>query len=403
MSGSGVSGCRRAEPEHTMTSETTTVRGHFDDGWEAVVNAFAGTVDPAVGGAALAIRHEDRDVVDVYAGTADTRTGRTWAADTPAVLFSSTKGLAAVTVALLVDRGRLDIEAEVAGIWPEFGVHGKSGITIGDVLSHRAGLVAPDAPLSTDELIDNRAFAARLAAQPPLWPGASAHLYHPVTWGPLVSEIVRRATGEEISDIFLREIAAPLAAHATLAPTESEARDVAYVTLSPELELFSTQTVPLLGELAAASLTAGGALPPTLVGDGIGLNDARVLGSGLVSSGGVASALGLARIWAATVARVPLLSAGALASLLRVRSHGTAFGENPDASEGHEWGAGVQLASAALPLLTRRSFGHDGAGGQCGFADPEWGIGFGYVTNRLSHLHLVGPILDAMRSTLERH
>jgi len=386
-----------------MASDTTTVRGHYDDEWEAVVIAFAATVDPATGGAALAIRHEDRDVVDVHAGTADIRTGRKWDADTPAVLFSSTKGLAAVTVALLVDQGRIDIETQVARIWPEFGVRGKGGITIGDVLSHRAGLVAPDAPLSVDELIDNRAFAARLAAQPPLWPGASAHLYHPVTWGPLVSEIVRRATGEEISDIFTREIAAPLAAHAALAPTKSEARDVAYVTLSPELELFSTQTVPLLGELAVASLTAGGALPPSLVGNGTGLNDARVLGSGLVSSGGVASATGLARIWAATVAPVPLLSDGALAGLLHMRSHGTAFGEGPDAGGGHEWGAGVQLSSAALPLLTRRSFGHDGVGGQCGFADREWGIGFGYVTNRLSHLHLVGPILDAMRSTLARH
>jgi CubicO group peptidase (beta-lactamase class C family) len=383
-----------------MGSSNPEIAGRFDDDWEPVVRAFAASVDESTGGAALAIHISGHDVVDVYAGTADIRSMRSWAMQTPAVLFSATKGLAALTVALLADRGEIDYATPVAVVWPEFGVFGKDAVTIGDVLAHRAGLPAIDAPLALEELIDNEAFAARLAGQQPLWPHSQSHLYHALTWGPLVSEIVRRVVGEEIGEVFEREIARPLDADVTLQPTPEQIAEVAYAANSPELEVFSTKTIPLLGERAVAGLTAGGALPLTLVGDGTGLNDPRVLASGLVSAGGIGTATGLARVWSATVADDPLISDEALMALLAVRSTGPAFGDTTDGSMGHSWGAGVQLASPALPLLTPRSFGHDGAGGQCGFADPDFGLGFGYVRNRLSPTPVVAPIIAAMRDVL---
>lgn len=384
-----------------MDTALTSIGGQFEDEWEPVVRAFLTTTDATTGGAALAVHVDGRDVIDVFTGTADTRDGRAWTHDTPAILFSATKGLAALTVAVLAERGRIGYAQPVAAIWPEFAALGKSEMTVGDVLAHRAGLPAVEGSLTLDELIDNRGFAARLAAQQPLWPHAQSHLYHALTWGPLVSEIVRRATGQEIGTIFQEEIARPLEAAVTLQPTLQEARNVAYATNSPELEHFSTTTIPLLGEQAVAMLTAGGALPLSLVGDGTGLNDPRVLTSGLVSAGGIGTAAGLARVWGATVDAHPLLSAEPLRALLDVRSAGTAYGDTTDGSMGHHWGAGVQLASAALPLLTPRSFGHDGAGGQCGFADPEYALGFGYVTNRLSPTPVVAPIIAALRDVLD--
>jgi CubicO group peptidase (beta-lactamase class C family) len=105
-------------------------------------------------------------------------------------------------------------------------------------------------------------------------------------------------------------------------------------------------------------------------------------------------------VWGATVSDDGLLSDEALGALVAVRSSGRAFGDTTDGSMGHRWGAGVQLASLALPLLTPRSFGHDGAGGQCGFADPDFGLGFGYVRNRLSPTPVVAPIIAAMRDVL---
>ncbi|KAB2378932.1 serine hydrolase domain-containing protein [Actinomadura montaniterrae] len=382
-----------------------SVKGRFAPGMAPVVEAFASSIgDPAAGGAALSIWHDGEEVVDVHAGIADTRTGRPWDAATRAVLFSATKGLGAVAVARLADELKLDLDAPVASVWPEFAAHGKERITITDVLAHRAGLVAPDTTMSPDDLADVRGFADRLAAQRPMWPDACSHLYHALTWGPLVSEIVRRATSREAPDVFAREIAAPLDAAVTLRADDRDLRHLAYTTAAPETELLTSQTIPQMGELAHRMLTAGGALPLTLVGDGTGLNDPRLLKAGLLSAAGVGTASGLARIWSATITPtrgVRILSDDAVRRLAVPRSTGPNATDTETDGPFHRWGAGVQLSSEALTWLSPSSFGHDGAGGQAGFADPDYGIGFGYVTNRMAAAPLIGPIVKALRSILD--
>jgi CubicO group peptidase (beta-lactamase class C family) len=382
-----------------------SVKGRFAPGMAPVVEAFASSIgDPAAGGAALSIWHDGEEIVDVHAGTADVRTGRPWDAATRAVLFSATKGLAAIAVARLADELELDPDAPVASVWPEFAAHGKDRITITDVLAHRAGLVAPDTPMSPDDLADVRGFAERLAAQRPMWPDARAHLYHALTWGPLVSEIVRRATGQEVPDVFAREIAAPLDAAVTLRADDRALRHVAYTTVAPEAELLTSQTIPQMGELAHRMLTAGGALPLTLVGDGTGLNDPRLLKAGLLSAAGTGTASGLARTWSATIRPtrgVRVLSSDAVRRLTAPRSTGPGATDTETDGPFHRWGAGVQLSSEALTWLSPSSFGHDGAGGQAGFADPAYGIGFGYVTNRMAAAPVIGPIVKALRSFLD--
>ena len=162
------------------------------------------------------------------------------------------------------------------------------------------------------------------------------------------------------------------------------------------------KTIPFLGELAVKGITAGGALPLTLATEREGANDPRIQTSGLLSMAGIGTASGLARVWSAVAApdehRV-LLSAEVRRELVRPHSDGPSFGA-PAGSPAQRWGAGVQLSSPLLPWLSPHSFGHDGAGGQMGFADPMNRIGFGYVTNYMHHTNRVAPILDALRAAI---
>jgi CubicO group peptidase (beta-lactamase class C family) len=229
-------------------------------------------------------------------------------------------------------------------------------------------------------------------------------MYHAITWGPLVRELVLRATGQDLPELFRELIAAPLQADATLKATDAEVSRVAHVSTSPTWDAWSVQVTDMIGEDGLRFLTAGGALPVGLVTADGGLNDPRVLKAGLVSASGIATASALARIWSSAV--VPtlghrLLSEGGTALLTRERSGGPSATDNSSTGPFQRWGAGVQLSSDALPWLTEASFGHDGAGGQAGFADPHYQVGFGYLTNRMEVTSQVGQIVSALRAVLD--
>ncbi|NEA28489.1 serine hydrolase domain-containing protein [Actinomadura bangladeshensis] len=389
-----------------MTPHSAGVRGTFDPRFRPVAVAFAGTVtEPESGGAALSIWHRGTEVVNLQCGVADARYGRPWDERTPAVLFSATKGLASLVVARLAEQGRIDLEAPVARVWPEFGVHGKEALTIGDLLAHRAGLIAPDADIGLDEALDGRRIAARLAAQKPRWEPGKAHLYHAMTWGPLVRETVLRATGEDLPELFQEFVAAPLGAEATLQATDAEVARVAHITTSPAFDALSAHQEQTLDEDARRFWTCGGAFPMSLVTADGGFNDPRVLKAGLASGGGLGTASALARIWSAAVTPTlghRVLSDHGIGLLTRERSSGPSA-TDADGAPGPflRWGAGAQLSSEAQPWLSAGSFGHDGAGGQSAFADPRHRIGFGYLTNRMEPAPSVPQVISALRTVLE--
>lgn len=387
-----------------LTSSQAEVQGRWDPRFEPAVRAFADGLPSATGaGAALSIWHEEKEVVSVWAGQADGRSGAPWREDTTTMLFSATKGLASLAVALLADEGRISYDQRVADFWPEFAVHDKAELTIRDVLAHRAGLPAPEQAMTVSDLIDSQAFAAALAAQAPMWPQAQAHLYHALTWGPLVREIVRRAAGADVAEVFRRRIGQPLAAAVELQASDPDLGSTAHISVAAEHQAMIEKTIPFLGELAVKGITAGGALPLTLATENEGANDPRLQKSGLLSMTGMGTASGLARVWSALAApdeQRPLLSHEALHQLVRPHSDGPSFNA-PAGSPSQRWGAGVQLAAPPLlPWLSGESFGHDGAGGQMGFADPKHRIGFGYVTNYMHHTNRVGPVLDALKVAL---
>lgn len=370
------------------------VRGRADPAYSAVVEAFADVLrEPERSGAALSIWRDGHEVVDVWAGVADGRTGRPWDTGTRSNIFSASKGLSSLVIGRLVDRG-LDLDLPLAELWPEFGVHGKGAITIGDALAHRAGVSAPDADLTLADVRDRDGWARRVAAQRPWWEPGSGHAYHAVTWGVIADEIVRRFSGLDLRALFADEIAGPLDADVTLSPDRRTADESAWLVTSSLWASADLGDGPV-----ARALTLGSTMPVTLVAGEAGFNDPDIRTLGLAAAGGLGTASGLARIWSAAIVPtrgIRVISDHAIAALCRPRSAGPWVFEGVPGPY-QTWGAGVELSSPAAPMLSPSSFGHGGAGGQAAFADPPSGIAVGYLRNRLDFEDPMPPILEAIR------
>src|SRR5207249_3104153 len=160
-------------------------------------------------------------------GVADVATGRPWAEDTTGLVYSTTKGLTAIAALLAWEQGALDIDAPVASVWPEFAAAGKADVTGRQLMSHQAGLAAFTDPVLVPDLHPPGAAAARLAQQAPAWAPGTAHGYHAITYGWLVDELVFRATGRRVAEVFAEEVAGPLGLDASIGRPRREQDRVA--------------------------------------------------------------------------------------------------------------------------------------------------------------------------------
>lgn len=368
---------------------TQIIHGSTTPEFAPVREAFAAAFDGAPGmGAALAIRHHGVPVADLWAGSADPRSGRPWEQDTLSVIFSCTKGVVSILAARLVQEGRLDYEAAVTEYWPEFGTHGKAATRIKDLLAHRSGLSAPRDPISDAEAADWQHVVTALADQEPLWEPGTGYAYHALTHGWLIGEVIRRITGMTVGQYLQEAVSGPLHADAWIGlPAPLDAR-VAHLTAGPTLlQLTADQAAardpeqPDWGDLA---MTLGGAFPPELVGEDAGFNRPALRNAEIPGAGGVASARALAAIWSATFTEtdgVRLLDDDTVATATAVQSEGEPVFPVP--GPWPRWGMGFQLDSATRRYVTSSGYGHDGAGGQVAFADPAVGIGFAFLTNQM--------------------
>jgi CubicO group peptidase (beta-lactamase class C family) len=368
-------------------------------GLENVVKIFReGVVEPERSGAALSIWRDGEEIVNVWHGVRDSRTGEAWEANTTSVIFSSSKGLSSIVVGQLQQQGLLDFDQPIADIWPEFAAHGKGTISIGDVLAHRAGVSSPVEDLTLEDAFDVRGWAQKIADQEPLWVPGTAHAYHALSFGTIVQEIVRRVTGKELHQLFAENVAEPLHADVTLKAQADDLSRIAHLVTSEAWQQFAL--LPFDDRVARA-LTLGGAMPLTLATETGGFNDPRVQTAGFAAAGGVGTASALGKIWSATIGPtdgVRLLEDDTISALTRVRSEGPGAFDSPPPYQ--RWGVGVELASDASPHLSDGTFGHGGAGGQGAFADPETGIALGYLRNRLDVVNSVDPILAALKEAL---
>jgi CubicO group peptidase (beta-lactamase class C family) len=342
-------------------------------------------------GAAVTVHLHGRKVVDLWGGTRDvdgagavTSGEARWERGTAQIVRSATKGVAAAVVLLLHQRGQLDLDAPVAAYWPAFKAAGKDRVTVRHLLAHRAGLPAVDRPLTPAEALDPDRTAAAVAAQAPAWEPGADHGYHAQTYGWLLGALVRQVTGRTLGDWLAAEVTGPAGADLWIGLPAAEAARAGRCGPLPAPETGATvlksRPKRAVSEAYAdpRSLTrrAFGAISPA-----VDENDAAYRAAESPASGGIATAEGLSRFYAALIGELdgrPPLFTPSTVELARTEH---SVGPDRVLVVNTRFGAGYMLHSPASPLLGPGSFGHPGRGGALGFADPESGIAFGYVTN----------------------
>ncbi|MGW2933817.1 serine hydrolase domain-containing protein [Streptomyces sp. NPDC001156] len=382
------------------------VHGVVAEGFEPVREAFAGNFETlGERGAAVAVYRDGRKVVDLWAGTRDVDGTDPWERNTAQIVRSATKGVAAAVLLMLSERGELDLDAPVGHYWPEFKAQGKEHTLVRHVLAHRAGVPVLDRPLTPVEAADPDLAATALAAQAPAWEPGTDHGYHAQTYSWLTGELVRRVTGRSIGEWIATEIAGPLGLDLWVGLPEAEAHRVGRVGLVEETVrdgALRTRPKRAVADAYAdpGSLTRRAFAAITPLPDE---NDPAYRAAVLPASNGIATADGLARFYAALTGEVDGIRLFAPRTLEHARTEASA-GPDRVLVVTTRFGLGYMLHGSASPLLASGSFGHPGRGGALGFADPESGIAFGYVTNGFRKSVTADPraqaLVRAVRSSL---
>jgi CubicO group peptidase (beta-lactamase class C family) len=388
----------RNEP---MTDEVR-IDGEVAPGFEPVREAFRANFerapDPMMAmlgggaevGAAVSVFHRGQKVVDLWGGLADRRTGRPYTSETLQLVFSSTKGVTAICANLLAQRGELDLDAKVAYYWPEFAQAGKADIPVRWLLSHRAGLPWVDIEMTIEEALDWDRVIDALEKQPPVWEPGSQHGYHAVTFGWLVGEVIRRITGRSVGEFVRDELAGPLGLELWIGlPTEQHERvaplEVIEFPSDPNLASVVDSFIGPETMLGKALFAPGGAWQEHKFAS---FNLPEVWSAEIPAANGITNARSLAKLYAACVSEVPGAGGGAV-RLFTDETVERAITKQTDGVD-HiimgldlQYGLGFNLPNDLLKLGGHRSFGHYGAGGSVGFADPDAELGFGYVMNSM--------------------
>jgi CubicO group peptidase (beta-lactamase class C family) len=360
---------------------TVPIEGSVAPGFERVADAFAANfTEQGDVGAAVCAYLDGRAVVDLWGGYADPVTQRPWQRDTPVVVFSLTKGATTICILRLVERGLLDIDAPVADVWPEFAAAGKGAIPVRWVLSHRAGVAAVDAQVTFDDVLGWDGVVSAIAAQRPFWEPGSRHGYHVRTFGWILGEVVRRCTGQPLARMFADEIAAPLDLDFWIGlPEEREPTLARIIPPDPAVDAAAMAVDESTGDTLFGKAAKG---PGDLFAYDERWNTRPFHAAEMPSSSGITNARAVARMYAATVGEVDgirLLTEDTIRNAAVVQSEGI--------DEVLNWPTKVGLGFALPPFLgpecPANSFGHGGAGGSLGFADPDSRLGFGYVTSRM--------------------
>ncbi|UZJ62739.1 beta-lactamase family protein [Pseudomonas sp. KU26590] len=366
------------------------IQGHFELQFEAVREAFAALFDdPQERGAALCVQIGGETVLDLWAGTADKDGGEVWHSDTIANLFSCTKTFTAVTALQLVGEGKLNLDEPVARLWPEFAANGKQSITLRQLLCHQAGLPAIREILPAEALYDWQAMTSVLAAEQPWWTPGQGHGYAAITYGWLVGEMIRRADGRGPGESIAARIARPLGLDFHVGLADEEFHRVAHIARgkgnvgdeAAQRLLQTTMREP-------ASMTARAFTNPPSIMTSTNKPEWRRMQQ--PAANGHGNARSLAGFYSGLLDG-SLLEGDLLNELTREHS----IGQDKTLLTQTRFGLGCMLDQPTVPNATfglgAKSFGHPGAGGSVGFADPERDVAFGFVTNTLGPYVLMDP------------
>ncbi len=362
------------------------INGEVAPGFERVRDAFAANFEKrGEVGAAFSLYHRGAKVVDLWGGVADEASGRPWAEDSVVMVFSSTKGATAVCTHLLAQRGELDLDAPVAEYWPEFAAAGKQDVPVRWLLSHRVGLPVFDSPLTPEEFMAWVPPVEALQAQRPVWEPGTTHGYHAGTYGWLVGEVVRRIAGKSLGTFFAEEVAAPLGLDFWIGlPDSEESRVVPIIEIDlQDLAVDDQALTKRRRDLLDAARDPDALLNRPATTGPLDPNSRAFRAAENPAGNGIADARSLARMYASLIGDgvdgVRLLDDETVARATAEQSNG----RDEVLQVQTRFGLGFELNLPHGHLGQEGAFGHSGAGGSLGFADPKAEIGFGYVMNKM--------------------
>jgi CubicO group peptidase (beta-lactamase class C family) len=365
-----------------MTQETT-VEGFCAPQFQGVLAAFRENfAQRGEVGASVCVTHHGETVVDLWGGVASPKTGAAWQRDTISIVFSCTKGAAALCAHMLAEQGKLSLHEDVARLWLAFAAGGKAGTTLANMLAHTAPVPHVRDPVRAGGYADWDYMVERVAAEPAWWAPGTRQGYHGVTYAWTVGQMVRLAAGMPLGVYFRDNVAERLGLDFHIGLPESEEHRVAPM-ISPdpaEVDFGSRffQQVAQQGSLPQLFLTNNG---------GADFNSREIHGAEIASANGMTHARGLAGMYAAlangggglvsaeTVARMGRVSAATHldATLMQPMRFGLGYMMSTD----------NRAAGGDSVVLGESGFGHVGMGGSLGFADPAEGVSFGYTMNRM--------------------
>lgn len=368
------------------------IAGQVGRGFEAVCEAFGRGHPPEVGGAQLCVYLHGQPVLDIWTGR-DVVNDRPYDGDTLTVLMSCTKAAVAVCAHKLVERGELDLTTPIARWWPEFAANGKERVTLAHLLSHASGLFGYEVGSGMDgrSALDWERSTGALAAMRPYWPPGSAYLYHFITYGFLIGEVVRRATGKSIGRQFAELVAEPLGLELWIGLPDEQQHRVAPHFLEAGVRQTRADVLKTFADLGldpADRLIQGLAETMEATNELIEIMTTPEGRAAEIPAGnGVGNARSLARMYAACIGEVDGVRLLRPETLEAARTPQTDSLSGPPPlppapkADSQRFGLGFELPRRLIPLLGTGSFGHPGAGGRIGFANPDSGFAVGYACN----------------------
>lgn len=382
------------------------IQGTSDARFRAVEDAFRENFSrfPEVG-AALSVYVDGRPVVDIWGGYVDAARTRAWERDTLVNVWSTTKGIVATCAHRLAGEGKLDMDAPVASYWPEFAQAGKETVLVRHLLCHQAGLSATHQPLPPGSSFNWKFMTDTLAAEEPWWEPGTKHGYHAFTYGWLVGEVIRRVSGKTPGAYWRDEIAAPLGLDFHIATGPEEDHRIADCLQAGSLGDLSGPLVKAMQDPTSFTFRSLTTPPDPFIPGTINTREWR--GAEIPAANGHGTARAIARLYGALALGGELDGVRVMCDEALERGiTEQCYGPDEVLMSPMRWALGFGLGCEGVYLgPNKRSFGHSGAGGSLGYADPDAGVGFGYVMNQMLPSDTLEdrrwrPLLDALYAAL---
>jgi len=378
------------------------ISGYCDDNFTEARNIFEKSISSGFElGGSIAVEVQGKKVIDLWGGYLDHTQSKAWEENTLVNVFSTTKGIAAICLLQLIEKGLLDIEKPVCEYWPEFSVNGKENIPVKYLFCHKAGLCGVREPLESGAFSNWNLITSELAKQEPLWEPGTAHGYHAITYGHLVGELLRRIDGRTIGQYFKEEIAEPLNLDFWIGLPDSEFDRVSDIYPSkpgPLQYLFPLLTklprfmlpgrAKFLLDFGDTSKPVGAAFnnPPISSNRGMEANTKQWRNAEIPAANGHGTARSIAKLYG-------ILANGGSRDGIHVLSPETIEKGRQTQSDGKDlvlggmrtrFGLGFMLGTENVSMGPNpNAFGHGGAGGSLGFSDPDNNISLGFVMNQM--------------------